>query len=116
MDRDRLAAQLAEGQSIEAIARAAGRPPSSVAYWVNKYALASQHAERHAPRGGIDRAQLEALVAEGVSIRGMAERLGVSYTTVRHWLRRYELSTPRARRLAETAPARAAGVETTEAH
>ena len=46
----------------------------------------------------------------------MAERLDVSYTTVRHWLRRHGIVTPRARRLAETAPARAAGEETTEAH
>jgi transposase-like protein len=44
-------------------------------------------------------------------IRAMAEQLGVSYTTVRHWLKRYGLSTPRARRLAETAAARAANVE-----
>ena len=29
----------------------------------------------------------------------MADRLGVSYTTVRHWLRRYELRTHRARHL-----------------
>lgn len=116
MDRDALASQLAAGRSIESIAREAGRPATTVAYWVNKYGLMSSHAERHTARGLIAREQLEDLLAEGLAIRGMAERLGVSYTTVRHWLRRYGLVTPRAQRLAETAPARAAGAETTEAY
>jgi len=107
---------LAEGRSIEAIARETGRAASTVAYWVNKHGLTSQHAERHAPRGGIERVELQALLDEGLSIRAMAQRLGVSYTTVRHWLAKHELVTPRGRRLAETAPARAAGAETTEAH
>src|ERR1700754_4886167 len=101
MDAAALTAQLAEGRSIESIAREAGRAASTVAYWVNKYGLTSAHAERHAPRGGIERTRLQALVAEGLSIRAMAQRLDVSYTTVRHWLRHYELTTPRARRLAE---------------
>jgi Homeodomain-like domain-containing protein len=43
-------------------------------------------------------------------IRAIAEQLGVSYTTVRHWLKRYELTTPRARRLASTRDARATGL------
>jgi transposase len=115
MDREKLASQLAAGRSIESIAREAGRPASTVAYWVNKYGLTSTHAERHRPRGGIDRDELEALLTEGLSIRAMAERLGVSYTTVRHWLQRHGLITPRARRLVETAPARASGAETAEA-
>jgi transposase len=116
MDRGELAAMLAEGRSIESIARETGRSASTVAYWVNKHGLTSQHASRHAARGGIEREQLVALVEEGLSLRAMAERLGVSYTTVRHWMARFELATPRGRRLAETAPARAAGSETTEAN
>jgi transposase len=116
MDRETLATMLAEGRSIESIARETGRAASTVAYWVNKYGLRSQHAERHGSRGGVEREQLEALMAEGLSIRAMAERLGMSYTTVRHWMARFELSTPRGRRLAETASARAAGAETTEAN
>jgi transposase len=116
MDRETLAEWLAEGRSIESIARETGKAASTVAYWVNKHGLRSQHAKQHASRGGVEREQLEALVAEGMSIRAMAERLGVSYTTVRHWLARFELTTPRGRRLAETAPARAEGAETTEAN
>jgi transposase-like protein len=65
--------------------------------------------------GGFERELLVALVQDGLSIRMMAARLGVSYTTVRYWLAKHGVTTPRARRLAETAPARMAGAETTEA-
>jgi transposase-like protein len=116
MDREMLATQLAAGHSIESIARETGRAPSTVAYWVSKYGLASRHAQQHAARGGIEPQLLRAMLSEGVPIRTMAERLGVSYTTVRYWLRRHDLTTPRGRRLAETAPARASDAETTEAH
>jgi transposase len=116
MEREALATQLAQGRSIEAIARDCGRAASTVAYWVNKHGLTSSHAARHAPRGGIERERLAALVEEGLSVRAIAERLDVSYTTVRHWLKAHGLQTPRARRLAETAPARASGAETTMAN
>ena len=115
MEEAWLRSRLDSGASLEAIARELGRSPSTVAYWANKYGLASDHAPRHAARGPIDRETLQALLAEGLSIRAMATRLGVSYTTVRHWLGRHALVTPRARRLAETAGARAAGAETVEA-
>ncbi len=55
MDRETLARQLAEGRSIESIARETGYAASTVAYWVNKYGLTSGHAARHAARGGIER-------------------------------------------------------------
>jgi transposase len=113
MEADWLASQLEQGRSIEAIARETGRSASTVGYWVNKYGLASKHAPKHAARGGLDRAELEALVALGVPIWQMAEQLGVSYTTVRHWLKKYELETSRARRIAATAEARANGSDTT---
>jgi transposase-like protein len=110
-----LASRLEAGRSIESIAREAARSPSTVAYWVNKHGLTSHHAERHRARGGLTREQLEPLVEAGVPIRRMAEALGVSYTTVRHWLKHYGLVTPRAQRLAQTAEARAGGWETVEA-
>jgi transposase len=115
MDRDWLASRLAQGRSIESLARDSGRSPSTVAYWVNKHGLTSRHAPKHAARGGIERERLQALVEEGCSIRAMAQELDVSYATVRHWLRRYGLTTPRGRRLAETATARAHGADTTTA-
>jgi transposase len=97
MDAALLAAQLAEGRSIESIARESGRAASTVAYWVNKHGLISSHAARHAPRGGIERDRLLVLVEEGLSIRQIAARCGVSATTVRHWLQRHELKTQPAR-------------------
>src|SRR3954451_23699751 len=111
MQREWLERELAAGRSIEAIARQLRRAPSPVAYWVNKHGLTSQHAPKHAARGGIPRAALEELLAAGLPVRAMAERLGVSYTTVRHWLRKHGLVTPRGAKLASTQQARAAGVE-----
>ena len=115
MEADWLRSRLDEGRSIESIAREAGKHPSTVGYWVNKHGLTSNHAQRHAARGELPRELLEDLLAEGLTIRAMAERLGRSYTSVRHWLTNHGLATPRAARLAETAEARAAGAETVEA-
>src|SRR5688572_16255692 len=114
MDRDELATQLAAGRSIESIAREAGRPPSTVAYWVNKYGLTSSHAARHAPRGGLTREQLRPLVEDGRSVREIAERLGVSQAMVRRWLAKHGLETARAarRRLQVFADAPADGSDT----
>jgi transposase len=78
VEREWLAKRLEAGASIEAIAREVNRHPSSVAYWVHKHGLSSLHAVRHAPRGGIERDDLVELIAEGLSIRGIAERLGLS--------------------------------------
>jgi transposase-like protein len=108
MEEAWLRSQLESGRSIEAIAREVGKAPSTVGYWANKHDLVSTHAARHASRGGIERKVLETLVAQGASIRSIAGELGVSYATVRHWLRRYDLTTSRARLRAETAAARTA--------
>ena len=75
--------------------------------------LQPRAAPRATRRGQRD--ELAAMLAEGLSIRAMAERLDRSYTGVRHWLARHGLQTPRAARLAETAAARAAGAATVEA-
>ncbi len=50
MDRAWLTDRLGSGASIEAIAREAGRHPSTVAYWVNKHGLVSPHGESAAAR------------------------------------------------------------------
>ena len=55
MEEAWLRSQLESGRSIESIAREVGKAPSTVAYWAAKYGLASAHAAKHAPRGGIDR-------------------------------------------------------------
>lgn len=107
MDRDWLAARLDAGHSIEAMAREAGKHPSTVAYWADKYGLVSAHAARHAARGGISKEVLTELACEGLSIRAMAGRLGCSPATVRHWLRRHEIETHRTAQLRSTREARA---------
>lgn len=55
------------------------------------------------------RDDLSALADRGLTVRQIAERLDRSPTTVRHWMRRYSIETPRTRRLRETANARAGG-------
>src|SRR5205807_7306622 len=92
-----------------------GKDPSTVSYWMKKYGLVSPYRERHAAKGGIERERLEALVAAGLSIAGIADVVGRSKGTVRHWLRRYDLTTrtPRQARLEETIrPAKDAGLLT----
>jgi transposase len=92
-----LEAYLRRGLSLEAIGRLMGRHPSTIGYWVKRHGLAAVHRDRHAPKGGIDRDTLAALVAEGLSTREIAVRIGLSQSTVRHWLRKHELRTFRAR-------------------
>jgi hypothetical protein len=93
MQREWLESQLAAGRSIESIARETGRDASTVAYWVNKHGLASQHAPKHTAKGGIPHDTLAALVEAGLSVREIAKSQERSATTVRHWLRRFGLKT-----------------------
>jgi transposase len=96
MERDWLASELQAGRSIESIARETGRSASTVAYWVNKHGLVSQYTSKYLPRGGIERELLTQLVDDGLSVREIAARQAMSATTVRHWLRKFELRTRRA--------------------
>ena len=99
MDKEWLAARLEAGESIERIAAELGKPPGTVAYWVNKHGLVSRHARRHAARGPLSRDDLEPLVECGMSIRQIARELDRSAGTVRHWLRHYGMKTVPARRV-----------------
>jgi transposase len=89
---------LREGLSLEKIGELTGRHPSTVRYWLKQHGLAAVHRDRHAPKGGVDKHTLGSLVDEGLTTREIAERLGLSQSTVRHWLRRHEPRTQRARR------------------
>jgi transposase len=93
VDEDWLATRLKAGRSIESIARECERHPSTVAYWASKHGLVSQHAKRYAARGGVERERLEGLVEQGLSVRQIAAELALSPTSVRHWLRRFDLKT-----------------------
>ena len=99
MERETLRSWLGEGLSLEQIGRRVGRHPSTVAYWLEKHGLTAAHRARHASRGGIPRATLEALVARYLTIREIAAEVGLSQGTVRHWLRRHDLRTTREARL-----------------
>jgi transposase-like protein len=92
-----LRSRLESGRSIESIAREAGKAASTVAYWVNKHGLMSQHAARHEARGPIERDELAALVEAGLSIRQIASRLDRSPATIQHWLRSHGMKTRPAR-------------------
>jgi transposase len=89
---------LARGLSLEAIGKLTGKHPSTVSYWLQNYGLKPNGAARHAPKGGLTKAELEPLIGEGLTIEGMAGRLGVGSTTVRHWLKRHGLKTQAAER------------------
>jgi transposase len=93
MERAWLEARLEEGGSIESIAKEVGKSPSTVAYWAKKHGLRSQHASRHAPRGGVARETLLALVERGLSVRQIGDEIGMGFSSVRHWLAKYGLRT-----------------------
>lgn len=104
-----LAGALEQGRSIESIAGEVGRDPSTIAYWARKHGLESSHTRRHARRRPLTRASLAALVDQDLSVREIAERLQRSPTTIRYWLRRYELATTAAARRGRRPPAELTG-------
>jgi transposase-like protein len=81
MERDSLARLLGQDVSVEEIAKRFGRHPSRVAYWMDKHGLVAPNRERYAPKGGIAKERLEALVDAGMSI---AARRRSSSTTLIH--------------------------------
>lgn len=91
MDKESLRVLLAQGLSLAQIGDRYGKDPSTIGYWVRKHGLEAVGKDKYAPRGGIDRAVLEAFVAEGLSMSAMSRRLGVSLATVRHWMSKYGL-------------------------
>jgi transposase len=109
MDRGSLEELLGQGLSLAEIGRRAGRHEATVAYWVKKHGLSAAHRSRHAPRGGVSRERMEALVKGGRSIAQIAEEVALSKATVRHWLARYGLKT-------HGASGRRIGVEAMAAH
>lgn len=78
------------------IGRRAGLHEATVSYWVRKHGLQATNASKYAARGGLAREDLECLVDAGASIAQIAEAVGRSKATVRHWLREYGLKTRRA--------------------
>jgi transposase len=116
VDREHLGALLAEGRSLAEIGRIVGRHESTIGYWVARHGLAAAGRASHRARGGLTAAQLQPLVAAGLSVAEIAEHVARSRTTVRYWLRRTGLATSAAagrHRSAQSQAAREAGLERT---
>jgi transposase len=93
MEKEVLARMLEEGLSQSEIGRRVGVHQSTVSYWCHRHGLTPARPNRHAARGAIDRETLTELVARNLTVRGIATTLDRSPTTVRYWLRRYDLRT-----------------------
>jgi transposase len=93
-ERDRLAALVSAGSSLEQIAERVGRHPSTVGYWLKRHGLEAAHADRHARRGAPDRELLEKLASSGATLREMGQSLNRSITTIRYWLGVWEIARP----------------------
>ena len=115
MEKAELERYLDQGLSLAQIGAIAGRDPSTVGYWVKKFGLTAIGRDNYAPRGGLTREQLTPLVEACLSQREIADELGVSVSTVRHWLHRYSLETkPFRRRRARADAALQAGLRSFE--
>jgi hypothetical protein len=95
MDRAQLELWLDEGLSLDQIGRLVNRHPSTVGYWVKKHGLVANGHERNAPKGGLERADLEPLVDEGLTLEEIGLRLDRSITSVRYWINRHGLEPPK---------------------
>ncbi|MGH3452297.1 MAG: helix-turn-helix domain-containing protein [Haloechinothrix sp.] len=103
-----------EGLSLPEIGRRVGRDPSTVGYWVSKHGLVANGRDKYAPRGGLKRAELEPLVEKGATLQEIADALGRSTSTVRHWLNKFGLRTVRRHRRKEVRDAIRAGLTEVE--
>jgi Homeodomain-like domain len=95
MDRGLLKRYLDEGLSLPQIGALVGRPPSTVGYWVQKYGFFANGHEAFSPRGSISRELLEPLARSGMTLTAIADELGVSESTIRYWIRKYGLPSPK---------------------
>jgi len=112
MEREFLEGCLAEGMSLDAIARKVGKHESTVSYWLKKHGLAAVRTGKHSARGGFEKEELERLLDAGLSLREIARRTDRSLATIRYWMRKYELETERAARLRESKAACRKGSKT----
>jgi transposase-like protein len=114
MTKEFLEGCLAEGMSLAAIGALVGRDPSTVSYHLRKHGLVPVGHEKHSPNGRVDPEILREVIEAGATVREAAEKLGVGYTTIRHWLKRLGLQTPRMARLQESQAAIEQGLTRTQ--
>src|SRR5438270_1925143 len=98
MDKGALEVDLARGLSLAEIGRRVGLHEATVGYWVRKHGLEAANRAKYAAKGGLTRHELAPLIAAGMSTAEIAEAVGLSKTTVRHWLREYGFKTQWATR------------------
>jgi hypothetical protein len=101
MDRELLKGWLEEGMSLSAIGALTNRDPSTVGYWVKKYGLVANGREKHSPKGGLPRDELETMVDAGETLAVIAESFDVSVRTVRYWIEQHGLPRPHSLRRTE---------------
>jgi transposase-like protein len=111
MEREFLVKCLGDGMSLPQIGRLVGKDPSTVGYWVKKHGLETVGSKRHAPNGRVDADRLRQLVAREMTLRQMAAEFGVSFSTIRHWLKRLGLETASMRLRRQTAEAKQLGLK-----
>jgi transposase-like protein len=93
VDRASLEQLLSRGLSLAEIGRRFDLHEATVSYWVKKHGLEAANRAKHVAKGGLAKDELVALVETGATIATIAEALGCSKATVRHWLMRYGLKT-----------------------
>jgi transposase len=108
MDKASLELLLAQGLSVERIARRFGKHPSTVSYWLAKHGLEAVGHEKHSAKGGVSRERLQALVESGMTVAELSAELRRSTGTVRYWLGRFGLRTLASRDPSRTEKAEAA--------
>ncbi len=95
MEREYLEGCLAKGMSLKAIAREHGCSPGTVGYWVKRHGLVANGSRKFSPGKGLAREPLATLVAEGRTLGQIARELGVGINTVRYWIGRHGLPSPK---------------------
>ncbi len=93
MDRTSLEQLLSQDLSLAEIGRRFGLHEATVGYWVKKHGLQAVNHGKHAARGDLARGELEVLVEAGMSIAQIAQAVGRSKASVRHWLGKHGLRT-----------------------
>jgi transposase len=107
---------MAQGMSLEKIGEQLGKHPSTVGYWLKKHDLTAAGSDRFSPRGGIDRQVLEDAVEGGWTLSEMAEVVDRDISTVRYWLKQYDLKPTGGARRRETREAKRLGLRHIERH
>lgn len=110
MEKEFLERCLAEGLSLDQIGEIVNRDPSTVSHHMRRHGLTPVGHALHSPNGRVDPDRLRELVDGGATVREASEVLGVSYTTIRYWIKRLGLETERMARLRESKAAIDAGL------